>query len=208
MNLNKFIGAGVALAGSTLVLGSTLSAAPAQAYTLTEGSTIDITGSGQLLNAGVLNPVSDVILLAQSAVTKTTGGFSDITGLVTTSNINLNTKLSTDAFGSIYSSSAVTNPLFSFAGGLKFFVDNPFNVTRSTNGAVVFIERFTGTFVGNGSATAKGILTLQEFGNGGSYSATVAVAPEPLTILGTATALGFGAFLKSAKKKKQDQEIA
>jgi hypothetical protein len=69
-------------------------------------------------------------------------------------------------------------------------------------------DTFAGVFKNaDGTVAGQGALTFQTLGNGGSYSATVEVVPEPFTILGTATALGFGAFLKN-KKKKEDQVSA
>jgi hypothetical protein len=196
MNFNKFIGAGVALASSTLVFGSTMSA-PAQAYTLSSGDTVNFTG------AASYSPTT-LTFLGQGTVANftTTGGFADA-GLIGTavnvSNINIAGVNST-----------TTNPFATFANGLKFAVTNPFSVITTPQGAFTDVTAlFKGKFYDGSTVVGDGFLTANIFNRAGqgSYSATIAVVPEPFTILGTATALGFGAFLKS-KKKKEDQVSA
>ena len=197
MNFNKLIGAGVALASSTLVLGSTMSA-PAQAYSLSVGDTVNFTG------AAAYSPTT-LSFLGQGTVANftTTGGFADA-GLIGTavnvSNINIAGVNST-----------TVNPFATFvANGLKFAVTNPFSVITTPQGAFTDVTAlFKGKFYDGSTVVGDGFLTANIFNRAGqgSYSATIAVVPEPFTILGTATALGFGAFMKS-KKKKEDKVSA
>ena len=76
---------------------------------------------------------------------------------------------------------------------------------------------FDVNFFMEGSTNADGygiegveVLFLELYGNGQTtlYDTTVAAVPEPLTILGTATAIGFGAFFKRKLKGKQDSDQA
>jgi hypothetical protein len=210
MNFNKLIGAGIALAGSTLVLGSTLSA-PAQAFVLIGGDVINLTGGAKFATgSNAADPLSDTITFLPGTVAgggTTTGGFLTL-GLVGTT-VNLTPiSLSRTSFGNYDGTAA--NPFITFFGGLKFDVDNPIKFTRTLIGnlSAYNADSFTGTFYNaDGIASAKGILTANAIGKNGSYSASIQVVPEPFTILGTATALGFGAFMKS-KKKKEDKVSA
>jgi hypothetical protein len=219
INFNKFVSAGIALAGSTVVLGSSLSAAPAQAYNIIPGSTIDITGKAVLSSSGTL------LSLSNSTVKARTGGFTASgPGLLTdiavgSSVITPSITLSLFPNAPTYKGSIAAGlPLFKFPNAntvLEFFLTNPTFLVFTKIGSTYVSPPFGAgdTFAGvfkntDGTFAGEGALTFQKLGNGGSYSATIAVVPEPFTILGTATALGFGAFLKNKKKKEENQASA
>jgi hypothetical protein len=194
MNFNKFIGAGVALASSTLVLGSTMSA-PAQAYTLSAGSSLTFSGpatfSGGTATFGAGNGV----------VLSSTGGFTLPPAIIGIPGSPLSTVKAYPA------SSALPTTFEFFNSGisaLKFVLNAPLVLTPGVVTGSATSQTFLGTFFGNGgTAYGDGTLSIQPTA-GGSYTAGITVVPEPFTILGTATALGFGAFMKS-KKKKEDK---
>lgn len=92
--------------------------------------------------------------------------------------------------------------------------DNPFSVTRAawgTGGVALTFTPFSGSFVNaEGATTGQGLFTAQQFFNGdGSYSMTITTkeVPEPLTIMGSGLALGFGGLFqrKSASKRKNQK---
>jgi hypothetical protein len=225
MNLNKFVGAGVALASSTLVLNATLSAAPAQAFSLTPGSVLNISGPSILQNGTALAPVTDKITFHAGTVSPgtTTGSFA---GLINTTAVLSNIALSNPTPGSPQPGKTIrnyngtvlgglSNPnlFITLANGWKFDITAPFQVEREASNvggirALTSIPQLFGKFYDNtGAVGATGIFTVNSVRKDGSYSATLVAVPEPFTILGTATALGFGAFLKN-KKKKEDKASA
>jgi hypothetical protein len=212
MNLNKFIGAGVALVGSTVVLGSTLSAAPAQAYNIVPGSKIVINGPASLVAGGIkFTSPSGNNSLNNNTVLSTTNDFASAGNYPIATGTNSKVKVGTGQ--NFVLSNGFLGTLFTFLGStpgpeLKFSITSPLNINTSFAPTLAFTNQFAGTFLGGGgTAVGKGILIFQNVGgpSDGGYSASITVVPEPFTILGTATALGFGAFLKNKKKKEENQ---
>ncbi|MBD2385871.1 PEP-CTERM sorting domain-containing protein [Cylindrospermum sp. FACHB-282] len=211
MNFKKYISGGAAFAGSALILSSTLAVAPAQAASIY--GTVNISGSATFANPNEAAPATDTIKFLTSVVdTTTTGSFTSLIGTsATVSDVNLVKSGSSSTMGSWTATSytgTASNPLIQFANGLKFDINNSFNVLRlATSGfTLAATEPFSGTFYNSsGVAVGNGLFTVNSIGSQGSYSATIEAVPEPFTILGSATALGFGAFLKKKRAEKQKQ---
>jgi hypothetical protein len=208
MNFNKYIGGGAALASSALILSTTLAVAPAQAVSL--NGTINLSGSAAFAKPNQVAPATDTIKFLTSIVDNTTtGSFVSLIGTsAVMSDINLvKTGPSGPLFNATPYTGTVANPFIQFANGLKFDISNSFNVLRAAGGGFTLAasQPFLGTFYGNGVALGDGVFTVNALGTQGSYSATIEAVPEPFTILGSATALGFGAFLKRKRAQKQKQ---
>lgn len=208
----KTIGVGIALTCGTLAVGSTL--APAQAASI--NGILNISGSGLFVNGPEITPsATDTIKFdpTDSRVTNSsTGTFAGYKGQnVLISDIALALKsftpIGTTGSEAKYSGTA-SNAFIKFSDGLEFNIDNPFDVTKTSinKTAIGVIQQFTGTFVKKGSALGDGVITLNQFRKDGSFSMTLDAkdVPEPLTILGSITALGMGVALK----KKQVQNLA
>lgn len=109
-------------------------------------------------------------------------------------------------------------------GILTFELDTPFNVVRTAEKfrisgltTVTMSSTFTGVFKLKDETLAKGngtFIVQDASRSTGNFYMTIAVptttgtVPEPLTILGVGTAIGFGGFFKRqiSKKHKKDQK--
>jgi hypothetical protein len=211
MNFNKYIGGGASLAISALILSATLSAAPAQAFSL--NGSIKLSGTATLAKPNQVSPATDTIKFLTSLVDNTTtGSFASLIGTsAVISDVNLIKAGPSVPLGPSFSATPYTattvNPFIQFQNGLKFDINNPFNVLRASGGGfkVAASQGFSGIFYGNGVALGNGIFTVNVLNTQGSYSATIAAVPEPLTIFGSSMALGFAAFLKRKRAQKQKQ---
>jgi hypothetical protein len=200
----KILSIGIATTCGTLAVGSTLS--PAQA------AWINVVGSANFANANQNAPSSDTITFTSSTVESFKGSL--FSALTVDSAVNVaDVKLAATASPNNYTGTS-TNPFITFDkdSDLKFVIDNPFNVTRTrttidkfTSTSALF--NFTGAFYKNGKQLSEGILTANTINKlPGSYSMTIKTVPEPLTILGSITALGMGAALRKKQAQKQTKE--
>ncbi|MBW4562832.1 MAG: PEP-CTERM sorting domain-containing protein [Mojavia pulchra JT2-VF2] len=222
----KTIACGIALTCGAFALSSTLNVSPAQAVSI--NGILNVAGSGYFANGPEKTPAATDTIKFSTPGTKpivdskvtasSTGFFASYTGqIVSISDIDLtlNGTPTTTATGSIanYIGSA-TNPFIKFSDGLIFDIQNPLNVIKtsltstSTKSAYGVLPSFTGYFRKGDSVLGEGLLTVNQIKQNGSFSLTAEAVPEPLTILGSATALGLGAALKKKYAKKQNKEKA
>lgn len=208
------LGLGTSLIAATVTAATVVAVAPAQAGVLTlgAGDILNITGQSTFdLTPNI--PFQTIDFLTGQVESDSTGGFytnyvaGDAT-LKTISDIDI-----TRIAGPLYSGVA-TNPLLKFSDGVKFVANNPFNVTRVAYGefgVALNFTPFSGTFVNaDGVTVAQGLFSAQQFFNGdGSYSMTIKTkdVPEPLTLMGSGLALGFGGLFqrKNASKRKNQK---
>jgi len=209
------LGLGTSLIAATVTAATVVAVAPAQAGVLTlgAGDILNITGQSTFdLTPDI--PFQTIDFLTGQVESDSTGGFFQNyvggTGtLKAISDIDI-----TRIAGPLYSGVA-TNPLLVFSDGVKFVANNPFNVTRVATGAYGVALNFTpfsGTFVNaDGATVAQGLFSAQQFFNGdGSYSMTIKTkdVPEPLTIMGSGLALGFGGLFQRNASKRKNQKSA
>jgi hypothetical protein len=201
--MNKFLSLSVIpLAATATVASVMMASAPAQALVL---GTIQVTGDAAYVNDP--SDINDVLDMSGFNIAFSGSGvLAGLNGLTAAplADINLG---NVNGVSGIYSST-VTNPLVTFADTTTFSLKTPFNVQMvflPGGGFGAGIEPFVGTFSGPGySGPARGVFTAQKLSAaGGSYSMTIEAVPEPLTILGTGLALGFGGLFKSKSSKKQ-----
>ncbi|MBD2193930.1 MULTISPECIES: PEP-CTERM sorting domain-containing protein [Calothrix] len=205
----KTISIGIAVTCSAFAVGSTFGVSPAQAAFL------NIVGTSDFLNGGQKSPTTDTIFFKNSKVESFGGAlFSGLTlnSQVNVSSVKLTNPTNITTLGSRtiadYTGTS-SNPFITFTSdpALSFKINNPFEATRTRNSARNTTRAgfdFLGAFYKNGKYVSTGVLTANEIsGKPGSYSMTINV-PEPLTILGSVTALGMGVALK----KKQVQNLA
>ncbi|MBD2356820.1 PEP-CTERM sorting domain-containing protein [Tolypothrix sp. FACHB-123] len=203
----KTLSIGIAVTCGTLTVGSTLS--PAQA------AWINIVGSAQFEKANSNAPASDKITFTSSTVESFKGSLFSalaVDSTVEVAPINLAAIAATPSPNDYTGTSS--NPFIKFTNDpdLKFLINNPFNVTRArttidnfTSTSALF--NFTGAFYKNGTYLSEGILTANTVNKlPGSYSLTIKTVPEPLTILGSITALGMGAALRKKQAQKHANE--
>jgi hypothetical protein len=208
----KSIGLGLALTCGTLAIGSTLS--PAQA------AFINVVGTSDFANGSENTPLNDTITFSNSKVESFGGSlFSALTvgSKVNVKSVSLTNPTNIQVDGTEtkarYTGTSA-NPFLTFLGdpGLSFQINNPFNVSRTRDSAFTTTSAtfsFLGAFYKGGQFLSKGIVTANEVnGVPGSYSMTIKSedVPEPLTILGSITALGMGTALKNKQAKKQSKE--
>jgi hypothetical protein len=210
--VNKFLFLSVIpLAATATVASVMMASAPAQAIVI---GTVQITGDAIYVD----NPAGqdDFLDLSGFGISFTSpvtaGVLTGLNGpLASIANINLGdvSVVPNTTYNAI---STLANPFvaFSDANSTTFSLQNPFlvNLAFLSDGSIgAAIQPFTGTFSSSGgySGPARAVFTAQEFaaGGGGSYSMTIQAVPEPLTILGTGLALGFGGLFKSKSSKKQ-----
>ncbi|BAY61314.1 hypothetical protein NIES22_13790 [Calothrix brevissima NIES-22] len=226
----KTISIGLAATCSTLAVGSTFGVAPTQAATIT--GIVNITGNAVFKNGneyGKDTPkAGETITFSEAKVNDktTTGSFTSYIGQSVTipkillSFISGSTK--TGSFGETiheYTSLASSfNPFITFSDGLKFEVKDPFKIIKGSfndpakKSVYAGSNSFSGNFIDqNNNVIGSGLFTLQQQkikknAPAGSFSMTISAhdVPEPLTILGSVTALGMGVALK----KKQVQNLA
>ncbi|BAY22539.1 hypothetical protein NIES2100_23020 [Calothrix sp. NIES-2100] len=208
----KTISIGIALTCGTFAVGSSL--APAQAASI--NGILNISGAGSFVNGPEKTPLAnDTIKFdpTDSKVTNSsTGTFASYIGqnvIISDIALALKSFTSTSTGSEANYSGTASNAFLKFSDGLVFNVNNPFDVTKKSinKTAIGVIEQFTGTFVKNGSVKGDGVITLNQFRKNGSFSMTLDAqeVPEPLTILGSITALGMGAALR---KKQAAQKLA
>lgn len=226
-NLNN-LGRGVALATSTLALGSALaissSIPSAQAATF---GTINIVGEAIISNLTDPSPENDTISFVNPFTTvSASGGFS---GLVASSISTINLEslgAGLNSFGTTSTtySAIIPMPFISFVDGSTFVLDNvpvvSRNFTASVLGNIVgysFPELKGTLFTNTGGFISAGILTANQI-NGtdidGSFSFTLTSenvsigqpVSEPATG-GALVALGIGAFLTKNLAKKSKAKV-
>lgn len=212
----KTIGIGIALTCGTFAVGSTVGVSPAQAAFL------NIVGTSDFEFGNQNTPANETIWFKNSKVESFGGAlFAGLTegSKVTVSDVKLTNPTAITTSGTEttakYTGNAINpNPFLSFLSdpSLTFKIDNPFTVTRNRDSAFNTTDakfNFFGAFYKGGTFLSKGIVTGNEiYGAPGSYSMTINTpdVPEPLTILGSITALGMGAALRKKQAQKQARE--
>lgn len=225
----KSLGLGIALTCGTLAVGNTLSVSPAQAFSLS--GTVAVSGGADLGPKGI-NPENTAIKwtmpqVLNGSVVAATGDFASLYGnLVKLTDVAL-TKFD-DLSPNIanYQFAAVpklidfgTVTIKGTTANLSFNLDSGFiqRITKKTTTNVDTIlddPGITGFFEFGGTTIAKGEINGNQsfLGNSGSgvagISLTAEEVPEPLTILGSITALTMGAALKKKQAQKQSKEKA
>jgi hypothetical protein len=198
--------------------GATLGAAPAQAMGL--NGSISFTGTPVFGNPGEVNPESTSFSVNNAQVTWSIGDFAN--GNFTSpapvfSTLDLTRIDSTINGNKADYSYGATTPFIDFGeqdlgGGSKrlTFNLNAGQLTRGTSGTVMsyaFDTNLSGTFKYGGSSIATGFFSGSRVFNSTSFQMTLEAkpVPEPLTILGSSVALGFGVMFKkrSANRDKK-----
>ncbi|WP_166507533.1 PEP-CTERM sorting domain-containing protein [Nostoc sp. 106C] len=213
----KSIGLGIALTCGTLSLGSTVGVSQAQAATV---GSANFAGLLSFQNQSQVNPLTETLKFSNpGTVLSADGIFAGSTNVtIGTGNpysLLLNKISNVNATSALYTANlaSITDPFLTFSNGIKFQVTSISNFLRTTESNTTSIDGFSiaGKFYNGVNAVADGAITgQQKKGAIGSYSYSIVATdvPEPLTILGSATALGFGAALKKKYAKKQSKEKA
>ncbi|BAY06965.1 PEP-CTERM sorting domain-containing protein [Calothrix sp. NIES-2098] len=221
----KSIGLGITLTCGTLAVGNSLTMSPVQAFSLS--GTVSLYGRADL-GTNTSNPLSTAITwLKQPRVEEGTGDFFNLEDQpVTIKNLPLTLKAGEVAGNkNTYTFNAVTSFIdfgsYSLNGQTKkltFDLDaGKLTRTIQTNGVEVGTVNnlpfgLSGKFLFGDETVATGSLSGNRsfLGSDSSglttISLTTQAVPEPLTILGSATALGFGTTLKKKYGKKQNKE--
>lgn len=199
--MNKFFLLSVIPLAATATIGSVMMpSAPAQALSVGIVNIAPPTGSSFTTNLTSNSAIDDTITF-NGPGNITDSSISGITDNAFVNIANLLLSQSYAGFGT-YSSNLAT-PFLSFDNGINFVVTKPLNVeTRFFGRKGSIAVEFDGIFVdtiNNTQIKGFGLLTGQ-IGNRNSYSITVESVPEPLTILGSGLALGFGCLFKSKKQ--------
>ncbi len=199
---------GAAFLGTAATM--TLTAASAQALTIGLGDILNITGQATFsLDPTVTEDTVD--FTTGQVETDSTGGFYSkyvvggfglLDGGVSDIDLTLESGITYTGYA--------TNPLLAFDDDVRFFANNPFEVTRfvtGTSGVTLTFEPFSGTFTNaSGAVIGEGLFTAQQFlGADGSYSMTIEAVPEPLTMLGAGAAIAFGGAFKRKLGKKNEK---
>jgi len=197
----------IPLAATAAVASSMLASAPAQAFDLTGG--LEITGNSTFSRSG-----SNATLTLNTATvdSSSTGSFSSFgvvtTGIPLTANL---TGVASNSFGSsgangllqAYSASLSSN-VIGFSNGVSFTIDSSSveaGLFAFSPSLLFKLGKFSGIFTdGSGSVFGTGTFTSQGGVGTNSYSISAQPVPEPLTIIGSGIALGFGGFLKRKQK--------
>ncbi|BAY37876.1 hypothetical protein NIES2111_22170 [Nostoc sp. NIES-2111] len=216
-------GRGVALASSTLALGSALavssSISSAQAATILGG--ITIVGGATIGNVTDPSPVNDTISFTApfTTVPPATGILS---GLIANSISTINLTRAGAASGtSTPYSATIGEPFISFSDGSVFVANNPADATRTFdvgplgNNVIYNLPQLQGGFFSSsGDFLAQGLFSATRIGGNGAdagFSFNLSVSnvgigqpvPEPATT-GALAALGIGAlFTNNVVKKKK-----
>ncbi|WP_179198027.1 PEP-CTERM sorting domain-containing protein [Nostoc sp. T09] len=214
----KSIGLGIALTCGTLTLGSTVGVSQAQAATV---GSANFAGLLSFKNQSQVNPDTETLYFSNPGnVLKAKGIFAGSTTVtIGTGNpysLLLNKISNSSPTSALYTANlaSITDPFLTFSNGIKFQVTGISNFLRTTNSDTTSISNLSiaGKFYNGVNAIADGAITAQQkdgdLDNVGSYSYSIVAkdVPEPLTILGSATALGFGTVLKKKYAKKQSKE--
>jgi hypothetical protein len=223
----KSLGLGIALSCGTVALGNSLTMSPVQAFSL--NGTVSVQGPASLGPVGN-NPGSTAISwlnsINQPKVNEATGDFAGlINRLVTIQDLPLTRDGSASNqntyrfgavpnfinFGSFTINGETRNLSFNLNAGELVRSAKPNTVSVDTSNNFPF--GISGAFLFGSETVAIGELNgNRSFGTGSSGTTTISLTaqpvPEPLTILGSATALGIGAVLKKKSTKKQNKEKA
>jgi hypothetical protein len=191
--MNKFLSLSVIpLAATATVASVMMASAPAQAINIGQ---VAVSG-----NALFVNPLQVALsnVTVELDVTDATGIFGGLQGTAVTT-VSPAGDLFFDGAGNY---NAVPN-FFTFANGITFDLDAGDTDFFGMGNAVELA--LTGTFKsGTSSYLGTGNFAILTSGAGASsFNGTFEAVPEPLTILGTGLALGFGGLFKSKSSKKQ-----
>ncbi|PZV27133.1 MAG: hypothetical protein DCF12_05890 [Snowella sp.] len=213
--MNKLFSLSVIPLAATVSVASTMFAtAPVQAFSLTGLLTFVGDATFDRGTDGVLGGNDDSLKINKLSIdSSSTGSFS---GWVNNNGSPLIVSLS-DTFSNILGTTganaqaykATLSSPITFSNGIKFQTNNPFPAfAQDVIPNVIafqwmifdgeFIDPSNNTFLGQGALSAQQILFSKEQTN--TYSGTIAPVPEPLTIIGSGIALGFGGFLKRKQK--------
>lgn len=218
----KSLGLGIALTCGTFAFSSTINSSQTQAATVGKA---EFGGIFSFENQSQVNPQTETLNFRNPGVVFEANG---VFGGATT--VNVGTGLgNTNPFSlllnrdSVINSTSATytanlgslsNALLSFNNGVQFYASGIANFVRSTGTNTTAITAFNipGTFSNGLSGEAVVSMTGQQLPgvSTGSYSWSIVAqeVPEPLTILGSVTALGLGTVLKKKSTKKQSKEKA
>jgi hypothetical protein len=211
----------IPLATTATVASAVLASAPVQAFTLT--GDLQITGNSTFSvgGDGVIGGIDDTLTLNTAAIDPSsdgsfTGWAGPVTGIPLTAFL---TGVASNSFGVTGSGallqaySATTTPTsIGFSNGVTFDINGPFEAAlfKYTFGPSLTsyfqLAGFSGTFKdASGEIFATGSFTSQGNLGTNSYSISATPVPEPLTIIGSGIALGFGGFLKRKQKAAQNK---
>jgi hypothetical protein len=206
----------IPLATTATVASAMLASAPVQAFTLT--GDLQITGNSTFLQSG---SNATLTLNTLNVDPSSTGSFSPSTSWVVNTGIPLTANLkgvASNSFGwsgitpgllQAYSGTGFSNNVVGFTNGVSFTIDG----SSVEAGLFAFgpsflfkLASFSGLFTdGTGGILATGTFTSQGGVGANSYSISATPVPEPLTIIGSGIALGFGGFLKRKQKAAQNK---
>ncbi|MGB3509526.1 MAG: PEP-CTERM sorting domain-containing protein [Microcoleaceae cyanobacterium] len=205
---------GTTLAATTIT-GATLAPSAAQAMSL--NGSISLTGTPVFGNPKAVNPTNTSLDVTSAKVLQSTGDFANgsFGSLAPTFETLSLTRIdsSIDGEKANYSYGQTTSfidfGMQDLGDGLKqlTFDLNAGKLTKGTgyNGAMsyAFDTKLTGKFNYGGSSFATGFLSASRVFESTSFQITLEAkeVPEPLTILGTTVALGFGAMFKKRAGK-------
>jgi len=203
----------IPLAATAAVASTMLASAPVQAFSL--NGVLDVAGVSDFsLGANKAIGGNDDSLTIESAkiLDSSTGSFASWYPSVTVTNLPLVISLkdvASNSFGTtgtlptVQAYSATGAGLVTFSNGYKFVAYNPFDAGLLKYGSAnLLAASFKGYFAdASDKSVAEGYFTAQ--GPGKSYSISVQAVPEPLTIIGSGIALGFGGFLKRKQKASE-----
>lgn len=192
----KVIGLGTAtLAAATIGVG--LAAAPAQAFSFTD--TVAMSGNANFI--GSTNEVEFSDVFVESDDVDATGIFDGLEGKeVTVKNI-----LFTPIANTFFANYSAVDDFLTFDNGIVFDLDAGVADGFVPN-SIATEFNFTGKFfTAGGSHVGDGNFAVLSSGDSTSFNLTASTeVPEPLTILGSGLALGFGAMFKRQRSKKEN----
>jgi hypothetical protein len=211
----------IPLATTATVACAILASAPVQAFSLT--GDLQITGNStfSLGSDGKVGGNDDKLTINTASIDpSSTGSFSTWAGPVTGVPLTaMLTGVASNSFGMTGSGallqaySGTTTPTsIGFSNGVTFEINSPFEAalfkyTFGPSFSTYFqLAGFSGTFKdASGEIFATGSFTSQGGLGTNSYSISATPVPEPLTIIGSGIALGFGGFLKRKQKAAQNK---
>ncbi|MGK7940916.1 MAG: PEP-CTERM sorting domain-containing protein [Crocosphaera sp.] len=203
---------GAAFIGTTAIM--TLTAASAQAISITVGSSLSLSGGAEINESEDTTsgfPTTTTVLFGQVEVDQATGSFVDVEQppVITIADLELSFASVIDADSAEYSNPSVvpfinfgTQTIDGVTSALTFDL-NPGTFVRNEFGfgeLVLSDPGITGTFMFDGNIVGQGFLSASEVSfltsDSGSYQLTLQVVPEPLTMLGAGAAIAFGGAFK------------